>query len=454
MRILCLALLAGPLCAQLAITVREGSAERAVTAVHDFGLATPGETREAQFRVRNTGAAAYTLQLLTVDGTGFSLSSAPMLPYVLLPAAAAGLAVRFTPPRNGTHTGSLRLDGLLIELRGSAFAAATLERETPSGWAPVAPPAEIDLGSAGRGGSLRAQFQLANRGPAAVQAGPVSVAGPGFRLEPPWPGVRTLAAGEAAPFSLVASLDQAGPREATLRVDVREFKIKILVREAPLPPLVLTVPETLESGRQERISLRLAGPAPAALEGALSLSFEPAAGGPHDDTGMGLGASLARSAGFRVASGETRAEFSGAADILLQTGATAGTLVLSAAAGEQRTELRRALAPRTVFYDWAEAMRSAQQVDVRLRGFDNTRTAGRLRFTFYLRGGSALAQGPVEADAASQFAAFFKERPASGGAFALSASFPVSGTAAELEAVEVEMFNQAGAAKSGRLTLR
>ena len=64
-----------------------------------------------------------------------------------------------------------------------------------------------------------------------------------------------------------------------------------------------------------------------------------------------------------------------------------------------------------------------------MTGFDNTRSAGPITYTFYDTAGNALA--PISVDYTADFASFFAGSD-QGGAFALRSVFPVTGDASKI----------------------
>ena len=76
-----------------------------------------------------------------------------------------------------------------------------------------------------------------------------------------------------------------------------------------------------------------------------------------------------------------------------------------------------------------------------------------MAFTFYDRAGTAVVPGAIRADSSAEFGRYFRTSPL-GGLFQLRATFPVTGEASAIDAVEVEMANSAGASKSARVPVR
>jgi hypothetical protein len=83
-------------------------------------------------------------------------------------------------------------------------------------------------------------------------------------------------------------------------------------------------------------------------------------------------------------------------------------------------------------------------------GFDNTRTAGPLTFTFFDLAGNAVAPGAIRADATASFASYFQSSGL-GGVFLLRAVFPVTGDPSQVGAFQAQIGNSAGTAPTARI---
>ena len=96
----------------------------------------------------------------------------------------------------------------------------------------------------------------------------------------------------------------------------------------------------------------------------------------------------------------------------------------------------------------AQALRSPGSVEVDLTGFDNTRSAGVLSFTFYDASGNAIAPGAIRADSTAGFASYFQG--ATGGTFLLKAVFPVNGDPNQVKSFDAAVTNSSGTATTAR----
>jgi hypothetical protein len=103
--------------------------------------------------------------------------------------------------------------------------------------------------------------------------------------------------------------------------------------------------------------------------------------------------------------------------------------------------------PAVVGVTAVQGVRSSGSVEVDLTGFDNTRTAGALTFTFFDANGNELV-APVQANGSSDFAAYFQN--SAGGAFELKAVFPVTGDTSQIASFQAVVANSAGNATTAR----
>lgn len=440
--------LALPLLAQLQVAALDGSTERPATTQWDFGAVPAGEPRETRFIVRNASSSAVTVTRLAVEGAAFALFNEPSLPRIIAPASTAPFSIRFTPPAAFPYVGRLRINDLTLDLRGAGTVSLALEVLAGEAGSALTNGQLLDLGETQRRAPLTARFRLVNRTNSLATADAPSISGDSFRLDA-WSGARNLTANESVLFSVVFQSDSAGVKEALLHAAGRDIRLRVTAQELPTPrPSLSFTAQTLENARQERLSINLESPASDDVSGTVTLQFTPASG-LVDDPSIAFLPAGTRFTSFRVRAGSAKAEFNGADALSFQTGSTAGSIAFTVALGAHRTQQTFTIAPARLAVDSAQALLSDQSVEFRLRGFDNSRTASRLRFIFYLKNGQALAQGPIDLDASAAFNNFFSANP--GGVFFLRVHFPVSGTASELDSADVEFTNAQGQTRLERL---
>jgi hypothetical protein len=153
---------------------------------------------------------------------------------------------------------------------------------------------------------------------------------------------------------------------------------------------------------------------------------------------------------FSVEPGNVFARFGNSASIGFQTGTTAGTISFRATLGEFSVQREITIAASPIHIDTVTGARTGSGLEARLTGFDNSRSAGRISFTFFDRSGNAIPPGAVQADASADFRSYF-ERSEVGGVFSLRAVFPVTGSPEQIDGFEVEMLNAVGATRSARI---
>jgi hypothetical protein len=308
--------------------------------------------------------------------------------------------------------------------------------------APLTPGSTLDFGTLERGTTASRRYTIENRNAAPVEVKQVAADGGGFRAANAPALPLTIAPRDSVSFEVVWDPQSAGPAQGTLSVNRLGFRLTGTATDPPFPrPKIALDNLALKSGQQARIAVRFDTPSPATGTGQLRLDFIGQA-----DPGFGfLAPAPSRTVQFGVQKGQDLATFGTRADIDFQTGTTAGAILITSVLGPYTEQATVQLAPLPIQIDSARGTRTASTVELALGGFDNTRTAGPLAFTFRDRGGKILGTGAVRADAAAAFKNHFETANA-GGLFFLRAAFPVVGAIAQIDSVDVEMPNSAGAA--------
>lgn len=449
-RLLCLALL--PVCAaaQLQLFLVGGGVERPAQDIVDLGTVDASDRSDVTFRVRNASGAPVVWQQLKVAGTGFSIAQQPTLPLSLPAGGAAEFTVRFQPEGPGAYSAVLSVNALSVILRAGAVSGALLWLETQGGRLKLSSGATVDFGAVERGATRSHRFSLENPTSEELAIAELAVNGGAFRgplgVELPL----RLGPQRSASFEIAFEPTAAGRHEGALRLGTRLFRLAGEAIEPPTPkPLLVLEPAAPRSGQQVRLAVRFAEPVRSPAQGELRLRFEPAMPGVPDDPAIGFLSPVGRVLTFSVEPGEQAARFGGGAEAIMQTGTTAGRLILTVQLGGQVAESVIVLASQPVVIDTVRAARNAGGVEVNVTAFDNTRSASQIAFTFYDREGRVLEPGTISADATGEFRRYF-ESSTLGGVFALRAQFPVSGEAGRIAAVEVEVRNAVGATRSAR----
>ena len=341
------------------------------------------------------------------------------------------------------------------------------------------PGQSVDFGTVPVGTPNTVTFQLANNGPGRLVLTRLAVDGAAFQVGRTPVGV-VLSLGQSVEFTITftpltagaarlgelwvqtagqprAEYDLAGTgagQAAGTFVEPRAEAAPAATPEATPTPTPTPAPAwpratvlgqpALASGEQSTISIQFEAPLPA--NGAGTLTMDHTGGG---DTQRGFilpdvnGTFAPSQVSFTLAAGESVARFMGHPGIVFQTGSTAGTLTFTAALGD-RTQLASqsfAILPALVGIDLVLLEAAANGVLVTVDGFDNTRTASALSFTFYDSTNHQIGQ-PILVDAAAQFRSYFPN--AGTGLFGLKQAFNVTGDATAIGSVAVSVTNSQG----------
>ncbi len=411
----------------------EGSTERAVPPICDFGTQYTGESATTHFRLRNTSAAAATLTVLTVAGAGFTMLP-PSLPVALAPQASTDFSVVFRAGDPGTYSASLQANGIAVLLTAAVAPRLTYRVDTG-----VPFPGPLDFGSHGAGATVQRRIAIQNDTNLPLSVPAISVNGADFALCGTAPSGQTLQPRQGGEFTLEFSPLATGARQASLIIGDRTYPMTGIGLDPPLPkPTVSLDLKQAASAQQGVLIVRFDAPAQSSGIGTATLDFR---GTP--DAAMAF-ASGGRSATFVIAPGDVQAV------LPFQTGTTAGVLTFVVQVGEasDRQSLSIAGAPPAI--NTAQAARLSGALEVRVAGFDNTRSLAGLTFTFYDAAGVPIPPGAIPSDAGPQAAQYFASSDL-GGTFMLRAVFPIAGDASRVASCEATLANSAGSAKTQRI---
>ena len=444
------ALAAAPLCGQFQLSAPQGDVEKPVVSQYDFGSLPVGDAREVRFRARNISSSAASITFLSVGGDIFTLLDPPPLPIHVDSGAYVDFLVRFQPPATGLYSAALRVNNLSPILRGTGVAAATVFLETGGARTRLISGSAVDFGEVERRSSAARHIVLENPFGQRLTIRNLAVSGEFFRIDPPPALPLTLEPGGSVAFDVLFEPLSAGIREGALDVDDRNIVLRAKGVEPPLPkPRIALESSALGSAQQGKLSIRFEAEARTSGSGRVVLDFQPAAGGFPRDPAIVFPSTNSPAATFTVTEGQSQARFGDKQQIEFQTGTTAGTLTIRAELGPYTEQTSLTLNPAPVGIDAASGLRTSSGLEVYIAGWDNTRSAGQLSFTFYGPAGAVVA-GPIRADAAAAFQRYFQSSEV-GGIFSLRALFPVTGDASGVGGVEVEIVNSSGTTRSKRI---
>lgn len=436
--------------AQIQVFTFNGTTETPVGSLFNVGSATPGDTLETRFRVRNEGSGSATFQTLSLAGSGFQLVSAsvPSLPYIIAPGNYAEFRVDFTPTTIATFSAFMTVNTTNITLQGNGVAAASLT--LAGSQTPLAAGAAIDFGSVTVGNSTLKNFVLSNPNPGNLTVQAITVTGTGFSGPIGLATPLQLASGQTASFQVQFQPQAGQPAQGTLAVDGRSFNLTGLGLSPPLaalPAITLSLASTVgASAQQNSLSVALSSASPVGGSGTLTMQFTPSVPGVTDDPSVEfLWNGPARTATVNISPGDSVGKFNGQPSISFQTGATAGTITftLTLDGSEQTQQASLTIPPASVTLDTATGLRKPGELDISLTGLDNTYSASQLSFTFYDTTGATVQPGAIPVNISSVFQQYFASTQV-GGMFALLATFPVTGDTTQIASVTVQIANSAG----------
>jgi hypothetical protein len=433
--------------AQLQVFVFDGTNDTPVGALVNAGTAAPGDTLETRFHVRNTGAGPATLTTLSLAGQGFTILSAPTLPYILAPyvglASEAEVDVDFSPTGTGSFSAFLAVNSIDVALQGTCVASATV---TLSGsQTPLTAGAMVNFGSVADGASATQTFELSNPSSTSVTVGSVSVSGKGFTGPIGLTTPAQIGSGQSLPFQIAFTPLAGTAYQGTLTIDNRTFTLTGQGLNPPLPGATIIFASNVgASAQQNSISLPLDSASQVSGTGTLTLAFQPNVPGVTDDAAIQFLSGPPREESVTIAIGDTSAMIGGQSSMAFQTGTTAGTLTFTLTLTNiEPQQATLTIPPAPINLDSATAVALFGSINVAFSGFDNTYSASQIAYTFYDITGKALPQGAIDVNASSAFQQYFSTSQV-GGAFQVLAMFPVSGNEAEIGFVSAQVTNSLG----------
>lgn len=222
---------------------------------------------------------------------------------------------------------------------------------------------------------------------------------------------------------------------------------------SPPKPWIAIEPVALKGGQQAKVALRLSSVSEVSVTGELRMEFKPGVAGSADDAAVLFPATGGRTISFTVTKGEDLARFAGRADTEFQTGTTAGEITFTATLGPHKEQLVAQVPRAPVVISAARTARIASGVEVQVTGYDTSRSASVLSFTFFDLEGRTVPPGAIQADASRAFQQYF-EATSYGSMFTLRAVFPVQGDSSRIGAVDVELSNSLGDTRTGHVAIQ
>ena len=431
---------------QFQLYLVSGSLEQPVAPLYDFGPIEPGLSASAQFRIRNTGTSASMLDLLSVRGSGFTMTSGPALPATLAPQKSVDFTVVFQSAGTGGYSASLDSVGISVLLTATVPVELTCLLSTGGVNQPLGA-ATVDFGAVEQRSAVTRHVVLLNQTNVPLIVPTLATTGAGFTLSGSTPIGILLQPVQSAGFDVQFSPATAGPANGSLLVGSRSYRLSGTGTppSLPAPQLSVSLVQAL-SAQQGTVTVNLSQASATSGSGTVTLAFQPAVAGATDPAiAFATGG---QTAGFTVSAGDTQGQFGTQASVAFQTGSTAGSLIVTVQLGSQTDQQTIVILPAAVGVTAAQATRGAGTIEVDVAGFDNTRTAGAVTFTFFDSNGNTVAPGAISTNSTAAFAGYFQN--SAGGTFLLKAVFPITGDATQIKAFEADLSNVTGTTKSAK----
>lgn len=427
----------------------------------NFGNVSLSTTSVITFTITNQSSTTIdtpdvTLQVQIYNSSAFQLDTTG-LPMMLDAGASATFKVTFAPGQTGLDQATLNVGSSPFPLQGAGVAVTDLDalqvsyvdstgvRTEPQAATP------IDFGQviAGTNTTATLTFTVANPTTSfsAVTLPSLTVTGAGFALS----GAPTMPAsiqpGASITFEVTFTPAASGPFAGTLSLgQSRTFSLSGQSVTASTPSVSFQLSSTpLLSQQQVNLTIQAATPSQVDAIGELTLQFTPSVANVSDDPAIVFLATNTRQLQVTLAAGSQNATFNSQSAIAFQTGTTAGTIAFTLTFTDAPPYTQSfAISPAQIFITSAQATTESPNLVLTIDGYDNTYSAGQLSFLFYDKNGKLINPNALQVDASSDFHNYFFNNNQAGGAFAMQASFPVTGDATQVGSVAVTLTNSVG----------
>lgn len=405
-----------------------------------------GKTSSVLMQVANSGNAAGTVSAINVAGSGYQLTSPPVLPQTLTPGASLTFGVDFTPGRAGTLTGVLAVNSERFELRGTGLGAQLTFSYDVAGETVTIDSSNNSVVFAPVMISRSAQAVLNVRNTGTLAATVVNI-GIGqndspFSVSDLPVTPLSLAPGGEFRIPITFRPTVLGFVNGVLRID--STSLSLVGSGTPPPPLsayTITGPSGNVTPGPVNLSVALAEPYPVAIAGTLNLGI--ATPLPADPAAQF--ASGGTSVRFVIPAGSRNAVFSNqASQIGLQTGTVTGTFAVTPSFATQAggvdltpsspATLQFRIAPAApVLLALQVSGQSTAGFTLTVTGFSTTRVLNSMAIDLTPASGVRLASNRFTVDLQQIGSVWFRSSSsqAFGGLFTVTVPFTLQGATAQ-----------------------
>src|SRR5579883_245341 len=426
----------------------------------DFGAVSTSATASINFTLTNETTATLTTPSISIIPPGVFTPSAfaitaSNVPATLAAGASGTFTVTFAPSQTSLTTATLQIGSNAYPIEGTGIVVGDIDalqisyvdstgvRTNPQAATPIQFP-QITPG----GAASTLNFTVTNPSTSfnAITVSNVTATGAGFALTglPAMPA--SIQPGGSITFSLSFNATSSGTYAGTLAIGTRSFSLSGLAVVSPVPAMSLRFSNsTLTSAQQATVTVEAATAAPSEQLGTLTMQFTPSVSGVNDDPAVVFLKTGGRTLSVAFAKGATTATYQGVSALTFQTGTTAGTLTFTLSFTNTPPVTQSfTITSAEIHISSATAQRQSPNLVVTVNGYDNTYSAGKMSFTFYDLKGKVINSTPLAVDSTTTFHDYFFTNNEAGGAFAMQATFPVTGDVSEIGSVAVTLENATG----------
>jgi len=223
--------------AQLQLFEFDGTNDTPVGTVLIIAAAAPGDIVVTRFHVRDTGSGPAVIQIVSVAGAGFTIQSAPSIPYTLAPytgaASEAEIDVAFSPASVAPYSASLVINSTSFILQGTVASAAVLSLAGSN--TPISSGATVNFGSVAPGSPVMQGLILTNSSNATITVATITVTGADFTGPIGLTAPVQLTPGETAMFQISFAPQSGTSAQGVLTVGQQTFNLTGQGTGSPAP---------------------------------------------------------------------------------------------------------------------------------------------------------------------------------------------------------------------------
>ena len=433
-----------------------------------------GQTTSVTITVTNNGTGNGQIAVIGVTGQGLSLTNLPPLPLTLATGASAQFTLNYAPTQPGAVNGQLTIGSASFTLTGTGVGPQlTYSYANSAGSNSVVSGGTVIFAPIAVGSTESVSFTVQNTGTSAATISSINLATAStiFSLQQ-LPGLPlSLAPNATVTFNANFSPNNTGLLTATLAIDTSAFTLSGTGTPPPsLPSYQFQGPSgSVAAAQQPSIGLTLSSAYPLALQGSLTLTFvsDVFTNDPSIQFANG-----GRTVNFTIPANATQAIFDGNnSKVLLQSGTTAGTIVITPSFATQGGFNLTPSSPNTLTLAVPHAVPqltaasinsvTANSFTLVLNGYSTTRVLNSLSVQFTPAAGTNLSTSTLSIPVGTAATAWFQSTgsQAFGGGFVIAIPFALQGGSSGtnlvslLQSLSITATNDAGTSSAVSVTI-